>query len=504
VLRLTVTPRFFTVGNTVSNLSVRAVKKVANRFSTKLRVSLKVKLSLLITLLIVVSVLLIGDYLLRAAENSLTAEITKRGFTIARDLSTSAKNPLVTRDELTLSILVRDALRDEDVSYAIITDDDDMIVAHGDLNYVGKKLERPQGLRALGNDMLVQTYGDTKGGHIIDFAVPMEFSKVRVGALYLGFSDRSIRETIAKARNQTLWITVLMIFGGIGGAVGLAIVLTKPIFKLAQGTKTIAAGNFDVSLPVSSRDEIGDLTESFNDMANSLRRGEKIKRAFGSYVARQVVDEILKHPDEITFSGERRDVTVIFCDMRGFTPLTERLPPEEVVAALNDFYSLMIDVTIKNDGTINKFLGDAVMAIFGAPTAHPDHCLRAIKTALEMQTGVAALSARRVADSKEPISIGIGISAGEAVAGTVGTEDQMEYTVIGDKVNLAARLESNAKPGQILVSESTYKQVADRVSAHCLGVMNVKGKEEQVTVYEILSLSGEGESVDEQPREVFA
>ena len=112
--------------------------------------------------------------------------------------------------------------------------------------------------------------------------------------------------------------------GGIGGAVGLAIVLTKPILKLAQGTKAIAAGSFDITLPVTTRDEIGDLTESFNDMARNLREKEKIKRAFSSYVARQVVDEILKHPDDITFSGERRDVTVIFCDMRGFTRLDRK------------------------------------------------------------------------------------------------------------------------------------------------------------------------------------
>jgi adenylate cyclase len=457
--------------------------------SQKFRLSLKVKLSLLITLLIVLSVLLVGDFLLDRAENSLTGEITKRGFTIARDLAASAKNPLVTHDELTLSLLVRDATRDEDVSYAIVADDDGKIVAHGDLNFVGKQVERPKELKPLANEMLVQTYADSSGGHIIDFAVPLEFSKVRIGALYLGFSDRAIRHTIATARNQTLWITGLMILGGIGGAVGLAIVLTKPLFKLAQGTKAIAAGSFDVTLPVSSRDEIGDLTESFNEMAKSLREKEKIKRAFSSYVAHQVVDEILKHPDQITFSGERRDVTVIFCDMRGFTTLTERLPPEEVVAALNDFYSLMIDLTIKNNGTINKFLGDAVMAIFGAPTVYADHCLRAVKTALAMQAGVAELSAKRIAEGKVPITIGIGISAGEAVAGTVGTEDQMEYTVIGDKVNLAARLESNAKPGQILLSESTYRQVADQVNGRCLGTIYVKGKEEAVVVFEIFGLT---------------
>lgn len=457
--------------------------------SQKFRLSLKVKLGLLITLLIVLSVLLVSDFLLERAEVRLTDEITKRGFTIARDLAASAKNPLVTHDELTLNLLVRDALRDEDVSYATLVDDDGKIVAHGDLNLVGTQIVRPKGLTPLADQMLVQTYADPKGGHIIDFAVPMEFSKVRLGALYLGFSDRSIRDTIAKARQQTLWITGLMILAGIGGAVGLAIVLTKPILKLAQGTKAIAAGSFDITLPVTSRDEIGDLTESFNEMAKSLHEKEKIKRAFSSYVARQVVDEILKHPDQFTFNGERRDVTVIFCDMRGFTPLAERLPPEEVVAALNDFYSLMIDLTIKNDGSVNKFLGDAVMAIFGAPTAYPDHCLRAVKTALAMQAGVAELSARRAAEGKEAISIGIGISAGEAVAGSVGTEDQMEYTVIGDRVNLAARLESNAKPGQILVSEETYRQVAAHVVANCLGPMSVKGKEEPVTVFEISGLA---------------
>jgi adenylate cyclase len=453
------------------------------------RLSLKVKLSLLITLLIVLSVLVVGNFLLNQAEQSLTAEITKRGLTIAKDLAASAKNPLVTHDELTLNLIVRDALRDEDVSYVIFVDDDNKIVAHGDLNLVGKLVERPNQLKPLGGELLVQTYADTRGGRIIDFAVPLEFSKVRIGALYLGFSDRAIRQTIAKARNQTIWISAVMILGGIAGAIILAIVMTRPIFKLAQGTKAVAAGSFDIALPITSRDEIGDLTQSFNEMARSLLEKEKIKHAFSSYVARQVVDEILKHPDDIMLSGERREVSVIFCDMRGFTTLAEKLPPEEVVMGLNEFYSLMIDTTIKNDGTINKFLGDAVMAIFGAPVAYPDHCFRAVKTALAMQAGVAALSAKRVMEGREPIAVGIGISAGEAVAGTVGTESQMEYTVIGDKVNLAARLESNAKPGQILVSDHTYRQVADKVDARCLGPMSVKGKEEEITVFEILGLS---------------
>ena len=182
-------------------------------------------------------------------------------------------------------------------------------------------------------------------------------------------------------------------------------------------------------------------------------------------------------------------MTVLFCDMRGFTPLAERLGPEEVVALLNEFYTLMIDTTFKEEGILDKFLGDGVMAIFGAPILHEDHSIRAVRTALAMQAGVTELARRRIAQGKDPVAVGIGVSAGEVVAGTVGTEDRMEYTVIGDSVNLAARLESNAKPGQILISQRTYKNVEALVQVRALGAIKVKGKEEHVEVYEVQGLA---------------
>ena len=454
----------------------------------KFRFPLKVKLGVFMTLLIVVTVELVGIILLRQEQRSLTAEITKRGLTIARDLAASSKNSLLTNDELTLNLLVKDALRDEDVAYVVFADEDNKIVAHADVSLVGKVLERPAGLAPLANDILVQTYKDAHEGSIIEFAVPLEFSKVRLGALYLGFSDKIIRETISRARNQTVLITLVMIVVGIAGAIALALVLTRPIHSLVAGTKAVAAGNFAVSLPVSSHDEIGELTESFNQMAKSLREKEMIKQAFTRYVAREVVEEILKDPEHIVLSGERRDVSVLFCDIRDFTPLSERLAPEEVVALLNEFYTLMIDTIFKYEGTLDKFLGDAVMAVFGAPVAHADHPIRAIRTAVAMKAGAEELSKKRVEEGKDPITVGIGISAGEAVAGTVGTENRMEYTVIGDRVNLAARLEADAQPGQILISQWTYDMVDGLVEARSLGYFRVKGKEEQVQVYEVLGL----------------
>ncbi|HET9926015.1 MAG TPA: adenylate/guanylate cyclase domain-containing protein [Methylomirabilota bacterium] len=455
---------------------------------TAIRVPLKVKLSLLITALVVLTVVLVGLFLLRQQQRSLTVEMTKRGLTMAENFAAGAKTPLLTNDELTLGVLVTDAMKDPDVAYVIVSDQDGHVLAHSDARVVKTAVVRPKELQPLKNRILVQTY-KTPQGRIIDFAVPLVYSGVPVGALYLGFSEEAITAALASARNQALLITLLMVLAGLAGAVGLAALLSRPIFRLVQATGAIAAGNFNISLPVASRDELGALTESFNRMARSLREKEMIKRAFTRYVAREVVDEILKNPENISLTGERREVTVLFCDVRGFTPMSERMSPEDVVLLLNDFYTLMIETTFKHDGTLDKFLGDAVMAVFGAPIAHPDHSARAIRTALAMQEGIGGLNGRRAQQGKEPIAVGIGVSAGEAVAGTVGTEDRMEYTVIGDSVNLAARLESNAKPHQILISHRTYERVRDLVDARPLGRIRVKGKEEEVEVYEVLGLA---------------
>jgi adenylate cyclase len=281
-----------------------------------------------------------------------------------------------------------------------------------------------------------------------------------------------------------------MVLAGIGGAVALATLLSRRIHRLVEGTRAIAAGDFRVTLAIPSRDEIGALTESFNRMAKSLHEKEMIKRAFSRYVAREVVEEVLKDPENLTLKGDRCEVTVLFCDLRGFTRLSEQLTPEEVVLLLNQFYTLMIDTTFKHDGTLDKFLGDGVMAIFGAPLPQADHCYQAIRAALAMQAGVAELAGRRRREGKSPVSVGIGISAGEVVAGTVGTEDRMEYTVVGDTVNLAARLEAEARPGQVLISQPTHDRVRGRVQARSLGRLKLRGKEAPVEVYEVIGLAG--------------
>ena len=453
----------------------------------RFRLPLKVKLSLLITGLVVLAVLLVSASLLRKQAQTLTDAVTKRGLTIASNLAGGAKSALVSNDDLTLNILVKEAMHDKDVAYVIFVDEDGVVRAHSNVSMIGKRLSRPSSLTAPTDRAVIQTYRPDDGSEeIIDFATPLVFSKTPIGTLYIGFSKLAVTHAVTEARQQAIYVTAFMIILGVAGAVTLATVLSRPIFRLVEATQLISTGDLTVEVPVTTHDELGVLTASFNKMVRSLREKEMIKRAFTRYVAREVVEEVLKDPEHLMLSGERREATVVFCDIRGFTTLSERLTPEQVVSLLNEFYTTAIETTFKYDGTLDKFLGDAVMCVFGAPIAHPDHTARAVKTAIDMRTALTELSKRRSIRGLDPFEVGIGVALGEVVAGTVGTEERMEYTVIGDSVNVAARLQGHAKAGSILLSRRTYEAVHDLVEARSRGPLKVKGKEEEVEVYEVL------------------
>jgi adenylate cyclase len=416
--------------------------------------------------LLTVTVLLVSGFLLRTQQRTLSDEMRKRGLTLAQNLGAGARTALLTEDDLGLQSLVRDVARDADVAYVAVTDASGKVVAHSDLALLGRPLERPGSPAPRGEAVVVQTLPLTGHGEVLDFSVPLVFRDVRVGTAYVGFSQAGIVQAVSQARTRASGITLAMLAVGVAGALGLAAALARPIVRLMEATRTVADGDFSVELPVTSRDELGTLTTAFNHMARSLREKEMIKRAFSRYVAREVVDEILKDPEQMNVTGERREVTVLFCDIRGFTATAEALSPEAVVELLNAFYDLMIETTFKHDGTLDKFLGDGVMAV---------------------QAAIRELSARRAAAGQSPLAVGIGLNAGEVIAGTIGSDARMEYTVVGDSVNLAARLESCAGPGQILVSAETYARLDGAVRGRPLGRFNVKGRDEAVEVCELLA-----------------
>jgi len=213
---------------------------------------------------------------------------------------------------------------------------------------------------------------------------------------------------------------------------------------------------------------------------------KRISDAFKKYVAPQVVDEVAKQGNyELKLGGQKKDIAVLFVDIRGFTPMSESLQPEQVVEILNEYLALTTGAIFKNGGTLDKFIGDATMAVFNSPFDLDDYVFRAVCTAWDIAAGSKKIEKMFIERFGKTVSYGIGVNCGDAVIGNIGCDFRMDYTAIGDTVNTAARLESNAKAGQILISEYVYERVKDRVEVNEIGEIPLKGKSKGVMVYEV-------------------
>lgn len=226
-------------------------------------------------------------------------------------------------------------------------------------------------------------------------------------------------------------------------------------------------------------------------LAEIMRR-RRVINVFKQYVAPQVVDKISKDKDfELVIGGENRHIAVLFVDIRGFTTMSESLQPEEVVEILNEYLGLTTQAIFDNGGTLDKFVGDAAMAVFNAPFDLDDYIFRAVATAWDMQAGADRIAEKFRKRYGKSVSFGIGVNCGNAVVGNIGCDFRMDYTAIGDTVNTAARLESNAGPGQILISKDVYEAVKDRVAVTPIGEIPLKGKSNGVFVYQIDNVTEE-------------
>jgi adenylate cyclase len=222
------------------------------------------------------------------------------------------------------------------------------------------------------------------------------------------------------------------------------------------------------------------------------RQRQYTRRAFQQYVSPEVVERIMQDPEALQFGGELRNLTVLFSDIRDFTTFTEKNDPHLVVQMLREYLTQMTRIVIEEGGTLDKYIGDAVMAEFGAPIAYADHALRGCRAALRMHEEVERLTAKWLAEGREPFRIGLGVNTGNMVVGNLGSEQLFDYTVIGDEVNLGARLESLNKDYQtakhIIISDATYEAAKDSIEVRELGEVKVKGKTRPVVVYELLGL----------------
>lgn len=293
--------------------------------------------------------------------------------------------------------------------------------------------------------------------------------------------------SIVEARGAMRW--TLLSAAALGVAFSLLLSslfsrgVSKPVRDLVVGTERISRGDYAHRVGVRSRDELGDLAVAFNRMAGDLAQKEKIRGVLNKVVAKEVADELLA--GDLGLGGRQVRATLLFADLRGFTAMTQGMNPQAVVAMLNEYMTAMSGEIFACKGIVDKYVGDEIIGVFGAPKSYGTDALGAVEAACRMRSRLERLNVERARRGERPLAMGVGVHTGEVVAGCMGSEQLLNYTCIGETVNLASRLCSNAKAGQILASAAAVREAGPRVDARPLDPIRVKGFAEPVAVAEI-------------------
>lgn len=455
---------------------------------TAVKIGIKIKLAVILSALLFVTTFSIGIIMIAHQRSSLEEQMRSMAGTITAQFASDAKIPLMQKDSLTMNLLVQNILKYPGINDAYILNENFLIEGRKNIQEAGLDLYEQKDfiLKAKGAPPFISE----ENGNIT-FAYPILFKKTTVGYTVVSFSNEFIQEKVRLAITSIILLAgvaiIIVSFVSIPLASGL---LLRPIFRLFKGTKEIAMGNFDYRIPELSKDEIGDLVSSFNKMASELKKKEILKGVFNRYVSSHVADEILKDPERIRLGGDRRLVTVFFADIRGFTAISRRMAPEEIVEILNRYFTVITDIIFRFEGTVDKFIGDAVMTVFGSPIRSRDHLEQGIKAAFAIKSTIAKINSSRHSQGLIPLQMGIGLDSGEVIVGNMGSQTRMEFTAVGDAVNMASRLTDLAKGGDIIVSEAIYNLIKDNVLAERMSGIDIKGIESPVTLYNIIALKG--------------
>ncbi|MBI3242073.1 MAG: FtsX-like permease family protein [Chloroflexi bacterium] len=375
--------------------------------------------------------------------------------------------------------------------YVFIADTGNKVLLASDAAYNGRVLTETF---AVSGAAVVVQLTDWTGERAFEAAVPIENkSGKRLGIARFGLSAEPVDNVIRDIIQSSL----LTMAAALAIAVILTIVITRralaPMTQIADASRAVARGDLARRVPETRWDDVGQMARAFNEMVSGLNERERMRDLFGRYLSREVSEAVLA--GRVTLGGERKTITCLYVDMRGSTSFAEKYQPEEVMSALNGYFEVIILATEAHGGIVNRFVGDEAVCLFGAPTNLRDHAERAVQAALSMREGLAYLNHKRSTLNLPTLKFGIGLNTGDVVAGATGSEERQEYTVIGDAMNLGARIQALNKEfpaHDILLSEFTVTALgpgAERYNFVDLGPVEIRGKSQPVRV---LGLVGRG------------
>ena len=311
-------------------------------------------------------------------------------------------------------------------------------------------------------------------------------------------AQSSIQAAAAAIEQQIKFVSLIggIIFTLIAGFSGLffAGALSRPIFRLRDGVRKMGQGDLTVTVPETGTKELVELSQSFNLLGHQLmdyiEKHDFVRDTFGRYVTQEVAKKLLDDKEALELGGETREVSLIMCDLRGFTALTADMEPSQIITFLNRYLSRMIEILLDYQAIIDEILGDGILAFFGAPKPLKDHPAQAVACALAMQGAMAEINTQNAADGLPHLEMGVAVNTGTVVVGNIGSEKRTKYSVVGADVNFASRIESYALGGQVLIGPSTYRRVKELVEVGLVTQAEMKGIPEPATLYEIRAMHG--------------
>jgi class 3 adenylate cyclase len=373
--------------------------------------------------------------------------------------------------------------------YFLITDTDRSVIFSDDAEWLGRVLTDTVTPNGSTTAVRLTSWA---GERVFEGTVPIENQAgVRLGYLQAGLSAAPIDNFIQDVITSSLWTMALTLLAAIALTVWFTQRALTPVAQIAQASKAVARGDLSQRVPETNWDEVGSLARSFNEMVKGLNEREHMRDLFGRYLSREVGEAVLS--GKVSLTGERKTITCLYVDMRGSTAFAEKHAPEDVMAALNQYFEVIILATEAHGGIVNRFVGDEAVCIFGAPTENRDHADRALQAALAMREGLAYLNQKRAALGLPTLKFGMGLNTGDVVAGATGSEERQEYTVIGDAMNAGARIQALNKvfpEHDILLSEFTQAAIIETRRGASqpyafidLGPVELRGKSELVRIF---------------------
>lgn len=452
-------------------------------------VPIAVKLASIFALLIALGMVGLGFVIGAKQSGQLGEQIDKFGTTLVQRMAEMALEPLLANDQLNMEQITNTLAEDTNIDGAAIFSDELVPLAQaGHIPDILGSLDRTAISQNTPKQINWQIAKDKPGSRaFVSFVTPINFQDITLGYVLLSFDHSVMTEAKRDTFVTVIVVTLLMLATATVASFYLGRRLTRPIDQLLVASNAYSEGEYHYRIHDNRKDELGVLMKSFNVMGEGLLRNQQVEQAFSRYVSPQVAHQAISDLDttQPQLGGKHVEASVLFADIVGFTSMSEEMSPEGVSQLLNLYFSNIAEAVRFCRGHIDKYIGDCAMIVFGVPIEDDQHPFNAVTCGWMILQMVKVMNRQRILKGEGAVEFRIGVNSGTMLAGNMGSAERMEYTVVGDAVNLASRLSHAGEPGQLVLMEEmlTHPALKKRISIHDLGTIKIRGKKEPSTLY---------------------